>query len=208
MNSKPVRVHWNLKSVSSPALQWKLYHLTVMTHFHSSWCQEENMRTQMSIPAITTRRLKRMFLASWRLSFTVNLTWHEIVSISFFSCLCHLFFSFSLSIYTALIWDACGVLVWFLSAEVKKHDMPLGHNYPMPATITVVPLQSFPGGRGCRAHTASPYPPWVMDLWYPPSPYGAIGHIYINNSNTPCEHFTSLQPYAHNSLWLIQTNLW
>lgn len=52
-----------------------------------------------------------------------------------------------------------GCLVQFLSAEVKKHDMPSGYNYPMPATITVVPLQSFPEGRGHGAHTASPYPP-------------------------------------------------
>lgn len=65
----------------------------------------------------------------------------------------------AVAVYGTLVLNACGVLVLFLSAEVKKHDMPLGHNYPMPATITVVSLQSFPEGRGHGAHTASPYPP-------------------------------------------------
>lgn len=108
---------------------------------------------------ITTRRLKWMLL----LSFTVTLRWHKILPLFY---LCHLFPS-SFYIYlpavaTSLILNTCGVSVCFLSVEVKKkkkHDVPLGHNYPMPATITVVPLQSLPEGRGHRAHTASPHPP-------------------------------------------------
>lgn len=57
-----------------------------------------------------------------------------------------------------------------------------------------------PWGKGPQNPHSISLPLWVMDLWYPPSPYGANGQIYIENTHTPSEHFTSLQPFAHNSL--------
>lgn len=99
-----------------------------------------------------------------------------------------------------------GCLVRLLSAEVKKHDMPSGYNYPMPATITVVPLQSFPEGRGHGAHTASPYPPekWIYDI--PLSIWSHRPHIHKQLTHIWWVfHFTAAIMLI--TQWLIQINL-
>lgn len=75
-----------------------------------------------------------------------------------------------------------------------RAQLPNASHYYRGSSTTI------PWGKGPWSPHSISLLPWVMDLWYPPSPYGAIGHIYINNSHKSCKHFTSLQPYGHNSL--------
>ena len=63
-----------------------------------------------------------------------------------------------------------------------------------------------PWGKGPQSLHSTSLPPWAMDLWYPRSPYGPIGHIYINNHTHPenislhCSHMLISLPDSFNQL--------
>lgn len=84
-----------------------------------------------------------------------------------------------------------------LSAQVKKHDTPAGYNYPVPAAVTVLALQSVPEGEAPHSWLWTPNR-WIHDTT---PPYGTVNHIYRNKlTNTRCQHLASLQPCACTSL--------
>lgn len=63
-----------------------------------------------------------------------------------------------------------------LSARVKKHDTPAGYNYPVPATVTMLALQSVPEGEAPRSRLWTPNR-WIHDTT---PPYGTVSHVYRN----------------------------
>lgn len=115
--------------------------------------------------------------------------WHnKRISVSFISVVLSFFSSLYrlwVAVFAAVILNACRVLVWFLSAEVKKKKPWCAFRAQLPSQpLLLWFLYNHSLREGAAEPTQHLPTPLSNGFMISLSPYGAISHIYINNSHT------------------------
>lgn len=115
----------------------------------------------------------------------VNLTQQKNMGLLLF-CRYRFFSSLYLSavaVFAAVILNACRVLVWFLSAKSEKPWLALRAQLPRQPLLLWF-LYNHSLCEGAAEPTQHLPAPLSNEFMISLSPYGAISHIYINNSHT------------------------
>lgn len=147
---------------------------------------------------------------SSRLAATIHCKADTTQDSQFFSILfhlCHLFLSsLNLSPCICRLWHSHFKCLWAVGVIPQSTSKKTWHAFraQLPnashyyhGSSAVIPL-----GKGPWSPHSISLPPWVMDLWYAPSPYGAIGHIYRNNSHTHRVSISLHCSYMLRTHWL------